>query len=201
MACGQALYCSAGNKSRLDVGGRLGGQSIVIGNRAAACAAVGDAAIPLGLVDEPGVIVAGGCDGLRTDLVSAAPCAGTIAVARARGVSAGADDVGRRRGDCDGIVAADAVARADIALIAAARRNVVGGGGAARLRDAGIAVVFAAVGAGCKRRRNNPSLKRPGSRSRRSKNPAADSLSALIWQRARDEGRGAIRAGSLCGSD
>ena len=53
----------------------------------------------------------------------------------------------------------------------------------------------------CKRRRNNPSLKRPGSRSRRSKNPAADSLSALIRQRAGDEGRGAIRAGSLCGSD
>ena len=54
---------------------------------------------------------------------------------------------------------------------------------------------------GCKRRSNNPSLKRPGSRSRRSKNPAADSLFALIRRRAGDEERGRLFKGSACGSD
>ena len=53
----------------------------------------------------------------------------------------------------------------------------------------------------CKRRSNNPSLKRPGSRSRRSKNPAADSLFALIRRRAGDEERGRLFKGSACGSD
>ena len=52
----------------------------------------------------------------------------------------------------------------------------------------------------CKRRRNNPSMKRPVSRSRRSKNPAAASLSALSRQRAGDEGRGRLFKGAACGS-
>ena len=52
----------------------------------------------------------------------------------------------------------------------------------------------------CKRRSNNPSLKRPDSRSRRSKNPAADSLFALSRQRAGDEERGRLFEGSACGS-
>ena len=52
----------------------------------------------------------------------------------------------------------------------------------------------------CKRRSNNPSLKRPVSRSRRSKNPSVDSLFALSWQRAGDEGRGRLFEGSACGS-
>ncbi len=55
--------------------------------------------------------------------------------------------------------------------------------------------------ADCKRRSNNPSLKRPGSRSRRSKNPAADSLFALIRRRAGDEERGRLFKGSAFGSD
>ena len=53
---------------------------------------------------------------------------------------------------------------------------------------------------GCKRRSNNPSLKRPDSRSRRSKNPAAGSLFALSRQRAGDEGRGRLFEGTACGS-
>jgi hypothetical protein len=52
----------------------------------------------------------------------------------------------------------------------------------------------------CKRRSNNPSLNRPGFRSRRSKNPAADSLFALSRQRAGDEERGRLFEGSACGS-
>ena len=52
----------------------------------------------------------------------------------------------------------------------------------------------------CKRRINNPSLNRPGFRSRRSKNPAADSLFALSRQRAGDEERGRLFEGSACGS-
>jgi hypothetical protein len=52
----------------------------------------------------------------------------------------------------------------------------------------------------CKRRSNNPSLNRPGFRSRRSKNPAADSLFALSRQRAGDEERGRLFEGAACGS-
>jgi hypothetical protein len=52
-----------------------------------------------------------------------------------------------------------------------------------------------------KRRSNNPSLKRPGSRLRRSKNPAADSLLPSIRQRAGDEERGSLFEGAACSSD
>ena len=66
--------------------------------------------------------------------------------------------------------------------------------------EASTTLIVRNEGGMCKRRSNNPSLNRPGFRSRRSKNPAADSLFALSRQRAGDEERGRLFEGSACGS-
>ncbi|MEI7601831.1 MAG: SRPBCC domain-containing protein, partial [Aestuariivirga sp.] len=77
-----------------------------------------------------------------------------------------------------------------------------GDGGIAGFAKGGATVSLAYKDGGtCKRRSNNPSLKRPGSRSRRSKTPATDSLFAFSRQRAGDEGRGRLFEGAACGSD
>ena len=58
-----------------------------------------------------------------------------------------------------------------------------------------------AIRKGCERRSNNPSLKRPVFRLRRSKNPAADGPLPRIGEGRGDEERGAIWTGALCGPD
>jgi hypothetical protein len=57
------------------------------------------------------------------------------------------------------------------------------------------------LGHACERRSNNPSLKRPVFRLRRSKNPAADGPLPRIGEGRGDEERGAIWTGALCGAD
>jgi FAD/FMN-containing dehydrogenase len=57
------------------------------------------------------------------------------------------------------------------------------------------------VTAACKRQSNNPSLKRPVDRLRRSKSPAAGRPFVGLRQGAGDEGRGALWAGPACGPD
>ena len=52
----------------------------------------------------------------------------------------------------------------------------------------------------CKRRSKTPSLKRPGL-SGCAGVKVRQQIALCGWQRAGDEGRGAVRAGSLCGAD
>ena len=68
------------------------------------------------------------------------------------------------------------------------------------LEQIGVRHIFGLIG-DCERRSNNPSLKRPVFRLRRSKNPAADGPLPRIGEGRGDEERGAIWTGALCGPD